>query len=90
MRAALLLLFAFPAFAHAQKAFRIPVRHADPYAIKAMMEGRPIQAPEISTILALSGQSGMGAAVAGTNLLMGGTLFVDPTDNSLWWVPAKD
>ena len=52
-----------------------------------MMEGRPIVSPEISTILLRMGQPGAAAAAAGaSNLLMGGTLFVDPTDNSLWWV----
>ena len=30
-----------------------------------------------------------GATAAASNLLMGGSLFVNPTDNSLWWVPGK-
>ena len=78
------------AVASAQRPIRIPVRHADPWAIKSMMEGRPIVSPEISQLLLLGGQTGTAAAVAaGANLLMGGVLFVNPTDNSLWWYPAK-
>ncbi|RYG20809.1 hypothetical protein EON82_19830 [bacterium] len=78
------------AFAAAQRPVRIAVRHADPWAIKAMMEGQPIVSPEISTLMLLRGQTGTAAAVsAAANLLMGGVLFVNPTDNSLWWVRAK-
>ncbi len=66
------------------------VLHADPWAIKAMMEGQPIVSPEISTLLLRMGQPGAaGAVAAASNLLMGGTLFVNPTDNSLWWLPGK-
>ena len=87
------ILFAFVALsavASAQRPIRIPVRHADPWAIKSMMEGRPIVSPEISQLLLQGGQTGTAAAVAATtNLLMGGILFVNPTDNSLWWYPAK-
>jgi hypothetical protein len=55
-----------------------------------MMEGRPIVSPEVSQLLLLGGQTATAAAVAaGTNLLMGGVLFVNPTDNSLWWYPSK-
>ena len=69
---------------------RIAVRHADPWAIKAMMEGGSIVSPEISTLLNRLGQPAAAAAVAGaSNLLMGGVLFVNPTDNSLWWVPKS-
>ncbi|RYG16829.1 hypothetical protein EON82_24570 [bacterium] len=67
---------------------RIAVRHADPYAIKAMLEGQPIVSPEISTLLGRMGQpAAAGAVAAASNLLMGGVLFVNPTDNSLWWYP---
>lgn len=89
MRAALLFLLATQN-PSAGRAIRIPVLHADPWAIKAMMEGRPIVSPEISTLLMQSGQMGAaGAVAAASNLLMGGTLFVNPTDNSLWWMPPK-
>ena len=74
----------------AGRAVRIPVRHADPWAIKAMMEGKPIVSPEISTLLMRMGQpAAAGAVAAASDLLLGGTLFVNPTDNSLWWVPGK-
>ena len=56
-----------------------------------MMEGRPIVSPEISSLLLLMGQPAAAfAAERASNLLMGGRLFVDSTDNSLWWVPGKD
>ena len=91
MRAVLLAAVALlSASALAQRPVRIPVRHADPWAIKALMEGRPLVSPEISTLLLLSGQPALAAAAAGaSNLLMGGVLFVNPTDNSLWWAPGK-
>lgn len=91
MRALVLSALALlSAVASAQRPIRIPVRHADPWAIKAMMEGRPIVSPELSQLLLLGGQTGTAAAVAaGANLLMDGILFVNPTDNSLWWYPAK-
>ena len=84
------VLVVLSAAASAQRPIRIPVRHADPWAIKAMMEGQPIVSPELSQLLLLGGQTGAAAAVtAGANLLMDGILFVNPTDNSLWWYPAK-
>ncbi len=87
MRPFLFSLLLLPSLASAQLV-RIPVRHADPWAIKAMMEGRPIVSPELSTLLNMMGQTGAAVAVAATsNLLMGGVLFVNPTDNSLWWTP---
>lgn len=88
--AAALALLSVSAFALGPRPIRIPVRHADPWAIKAMMEGQPIISPEISTIFLLMGQQGAGMAAAtnaASNLLMDGILFVNPTDNSLWWYP---
>lgn len=80
------LVAALAASASAQRPLRIPVRHGDPWAIKAMMEGRPLVSPELSQLLLAMGQTSMaGAAAAASNLLMGGVLFVNPTDNSLWW-----
>ena len=94
MRTALFAsLAALSALAPAQvrTLIRIPVRHADPYAIKAMLEGKPIVSPEVSTIMLRMGQTGAAAAMAsGADLLMGGVLFVNPTDNSLWWYPKPE
>ena len=86
----LLILLPLSAFGSlGPRPVRFAVRHADPWAIKAMMEGRPIVSPEISTLLLRMGQpAAAGAAAGASNLLMGGTLFVDPTDNSLWWIPG--
>lgn len=93
MRAAFFAAFiGLSAFGSAQwgRPIRIPVRHADPWAIKAMMEGRPLVSPELSVVLMVSGQTSLaGAAAAAANLLMDGFLVVNPTDNSLWWYPSK-
>ena len=72
------------------RAVRVPVHHADPYMIKALLEGRQVMAPEISTLLALGGGNLVGAAAA-TALFTDGYWFVNPTDNSLWFVstPGK-
>ena len=87
MRAALLALsLAVAASASAQaRPVRIPIRHADPWAIKAMLEGRPIVSPELSTVLLLGGQAPAGTAV--NALFRNGRFVVNPADNSLWFIP---
>lgn len=72
---------------------KLPIRHADPWAVKAMIEGSSITQPELSTIMGVLG----GTATTGANnrqggnspLLQDGFLVVNPTDNSLWWYPKK-
>ena len=67
---------------------RFEIHHADPWAVKAMLEGNPISQPEISTILGFRG----GGSQRQTNkspLLQDGYLVVNPTDNSLWWYPNR-
>jgi len=65
---------------------RIQVRHADPWAVKTMLEGGQIQSPELSTILALMG--GQPPAPGGNGgLFPDGKFMVNPTDNSLWFIP---
>ncbi len=87
----------------ARRPIRIPIRSADPWYVKAMLEGLSPSAPEISTILntlggggAQGGQRGAGGGQAGpggnqgggqNNLMRGGKFIVNPTDNSLWWYP---
>lgn len=71
---------------------QIRVRHADPWAIKALLEGQSITAPEISTILALMGmpqQAQQSAQNAGKALFDDGTFIVNPGDNSLWFIPNR-
>jgi len=67
---------------------KLPIRHADPWAVKALIEGSSISQPELSTILGFNG----GATNRGGNslLLKDGFLVVNPTDNSLWWYPKKN
>ena len=73
----------------APQAFRIPVRHADPWMIKAMLEGQAVRSPELSCAV---GIGGLGAAViaainATGSILRDGILVVNAADNSLWWMP---
>jgi len=72
-----------------RQAVRIPVYHADPYFIKAMLEGKQVMAPEISALFgALNGQAGQAAqqAANGANAIFdNGFFIVNPTDNSLWF-----
>ncbi|AIE83435.1 hypothetical protein [Fimbriimonas ginsengisoli] len=67
---------------------RIPVRHADPWTIKAMLEGVPLRSPETSTLPGFAGVMG-NATNAANRFLKDGILVVNPTDNSLWYFPGK-
>lgn len=69
-----------------RQAVQLRVRHADPWAVKALMEGQQIMSPEISTILNLMGmppQMSQGA----NGLFNDGKFIVNPADNSLWFFP---
>ena len=73
---------------------RLQIRHANPWTVKAMLEGRSPNQPEISTLagigLGQTGQSGQNNQNVGSSaLLKDGFLVVNPTDNSLWWYPKK-
>jgi hypothetical protein len=68
--------------------YRIKIRHADPWAVKAMMEGTSIVSPEMSTVLGFMGLP-QNATQAVGSLIEGGKLVVNPTDNSLWFFPDK-
>lgn len=91
-RIALLLALSFaavPAMASdVPTPFKIPVRHADPWKIKALLEGIAVNAPEISTLPGFQG-FGQNAANAAGSFLRGGRLVVNPTDNSLWFFPDR-
>lgn len=94
MKHVLMLLLAFSALsASAQQVpptkrspFRIAVRHADPWFVKAMLEGIPVTQPEHSSRPGFQGL-GQQTGQAISSLLEGGRLIVNPTDNSLWWYP---
>ncbi len=66
--------------------FRLKIRSADPWFVKAMLEGLPMTQSEISTI---PGFGGLGSAVSQgmSKMFEGGHLIVNPTDNSLWFIP---
>lgn len=65
---------------------RLRIRSADPWAVKAMLEGQALQQPEISTI---PGFGGLAASTtrAASAFFGSGKLIVNPTDNSLWFLP---
>jgi len=67
---------------------RIPIRHADPWYVLAMIQGTPVISPELSTILGFAGLP-QGMAGAGNSLFSGGRFNVNPTDNSLWFYPDR-
>jgi len=70
---------------------RFRIRHADPWHVKAMLEGLGGTSPEVSTIQALLGGGKQGNQNQQPNspLLKDGYLVVNPTDNSLWWYPKR-
>jgi hypothetical protein len=94
---------------------RFPVRHADPWTIKMLLEGMQVRQPENGTLGFGAGFGGgmaggfgggagagfgggqaggggaMGGAAGGARGVLppGGYLIVNPTDNSLWWIPER-
>lgn len=65
---------------------QIRVRHADPWAVKTLLEGGQLISPELSTILALMGAPP--PVTQGANgLFQDGKFIVNPADNSLWFIP---
>lgn len=69
------------------RAVRLPIRHADPYYVKAMLEAVPVIQPEIGTLIPFNPQAAaIASARAGANaIIKGGHFLVNPTDNSLWF-----
>lgn len=65
---------------------RIPIRSADPWMVKAALEGLSVTQPEMSTIPGFGGL-GQAAGQAVGKFYSGGKLIVNPTDNSLWFFP---
>lgn len=92
MKAFAALLFCILATAcfgqnRAPEPLRFAVRHADPWMVKALLEGASIMQPELSTIWAIAGQAQVPAAV--NALFKNGRWVVNPTDNSLWFFPDR-
>lgn len=67
---------------------KIPIRHADPWMVKAMLEGMAVRSPEMSTLPGFQGL-GQNTANALSTFIRGGRLVVNPTDNSLWFFPDR-
>jgi hypothetical protein len=68
---------------------RIYVMHADPWAVKALIEGTPISQPELSTILGFAGIPSKESSFIESIFGGQGTLVVNPTDNSILFFPKK-
>lgn len=68
---------------------RIQVNHADPWLVKAMLEGLSVQQPELSTILGFAGIPDQTSELIEELFGGQGTLIVNPTDNSLLFIPKK-
>lgn len=69
-----------------RRAFRIPVRSADPWFLKGILEGQPLVSPELGTIMGLFGAPQQAAGQV-NGLFQNGKILVNPTDNSLWFYP---
>ena len=68
---------------------RIPVFHADPWAVKALLEGNSISQPELSTILGFAGVPDKDSSLIEDLFGGKGRIVVNPTDNSLLFIPTK-
>jgi len=69
-------------------AAKIAIHHADPWMVKAMLEGMQVNSPEIGSIAGLGGVMARAASTAAA-YFQDGYLVVNPTDNSLWYFPKK-
>ena len=69
--------------------YRIYIKHADPWFIKAMLEGTAVNQPELSTILGFAGIPDKESSLLESLFGVQGRLVVDPTDNSLIFFPKK-
>lgn len=68
--------------------FRIRVRHADPWLIKAILEGHQPTSPELSTLLNFAGLPQNQNANSRT-FLPKGHIVINPTDNAIWFFPDQ-
>lgn len=67
---------------------RIQVYHADPYLIVSLLEGRQVPFPEMSTLAIFRFQPRQGGQ-QGQGFYPEGTFIVNPTDNSIWYLPKR-
>ncbi len=66
---------------------RFAVNHADPWMIVALLEGRRVVSPEMSTLFNAMGMPQQ--VEQGLNRLFQGRFIVNPTDNSIWFYPGN-
>jgi len=90
-RVLLVVLAALATGAFAQeygRPVRFVIRHADPWAVKAMLEGQALLSPELSTILGFMGAPPQ-TQNAANGLFKNGKFVVNAADNTLYWFPEK-
>lgn len=85
---AALAILAIPAFGQEMPKkeptyMRIRVMSADPWFVKAMLEGVKVTTPELSTLMGFAGVPDQESALISGLLGAKGHIIVDPTDNSL-------
>jgi hypothetical protein len=68
---------------------RVRLMHADPWAVKALLQGTPFNQPELSTILGFAGVPDKDSDLIQSLFGGKGRLVVNPTDNSLLFFPDK-
>ncbi|MFI5385450.1 MAG: hypothetical protein ACHQ50_04940 [Fimbriimonadales bacterium] len=68
---------------------RIQVMHGDPWAVKALLEGISFNQPELSTILGFAGVPDKDSDFISSIFGGKGRLVVNPTDNSILFIPEK-
>lgn len=68
--------------------YRIYIQHADPWAVKALLQGTQIVSPELSTVLGFAGVPDADSELI-KQFFGEGRFIVNPTDNSLIWIPKS-
>ena len=90
---ALLAAFVSASFAQSETSglpyVRIRIMHADPWAVKALLEGTAFNVPELSTILGFAGVPDKDSELVQSVFGGKGKIVVNSTDNSLLFIPEK-
>ncbi len=76
-------------FAQGQPFIKVRVYHADPWAVKALLEGVAFNQPELSTILGFAGVPDKESSLIESIFGGKGRLVVNSTDNSILFIPDR-
>jgi hypothetical protein len=80
------LIALFGLYGQVDGPIRIPVEHADPYLVVALLTGQQVRMPEIGTAAPWFGPP---PQAQGRGVGPEGTYIVNPTDNSILFIPKK-